>query len=70
MKIRDQNGHKEQGSSRKFFCIQFNLDALLRNSIALDKSVTDKKHRTKVDFVEPQGKKRESTPLPRIDKSI
>ena len=52
------------------FAIQFNLDALLRNSIAQDKSVTDKKHRTRVDFVEPQGKKRDSLPLPRIDNSI
>ena len=42
------------------------LDALLRNSLAQDKSVTDKQPGTRVDFVEPHCKKRESTPLPRM----
>ena len=50
--------------------IQSKLDALLRNSLAQDKSVTDKQPGTRVDFVEPQRKKRESTPLPRTDNNI
>ena len=50
--------------------IQTKLYALLRNSIAQDKSVTDKQPVTRVDYVEPQRKKRESTPLPRVYDSI
>ena len=44
--------------------IQSKLDALLRNSIAQLKLVVVKSFETRVDFVEPQRKKRESTPLP------
>ena len=50
--------------------IQSKLDALLRNSLAQDKSVTDKQPGTRVDFVEPPRKKRETTPLPRTDNNI
>ena len=50
--------------------IQSKLDALLRNFIAKDKLVADKPQGTRVDFVEPQRKKRESTPLTRIATSI
>ena len=46
--------------------IQSKLDALLRNSIAQDKLVADRPQSTRVDFIEPQRNKRESTPLPRI----
>ena len=46
---------------------QSKLDILLRNSIAQDKLVVEKPSGTRVDFVEPQRKKRESTPLTRID---
>ena len=46
--------------------IQSKLVALLRNSIKQVKLVTDKPQGTRVDFLEPQRKKRESTPLPRI----
>ena len=46
------------------------MDALLRNPIAQEKLVAEKPPGTRVDFVEPQRKKRESTPLPRIDSSI
>ena len=46
--------------------IQSKLDALLRNSIAQDKLVADRPQGTKVDFIEPQRNKRESTPLPWI----
>ena len=50
--------------------VQSKLDALLRNSIAQDKFLTDKPQGTRVDFVEPQRKNREATPLPRIATSI
>ena len=50
--------------------IQSKLDALLRNSIAQDKLVADKPQGTRIDFVEPQRKIRESIPLPRIATSI
>ncbi|XP_063725751.1 uncharacterized protein LOC134853671 [Symsagittifera roscoffensis] len=50
--------------------IQYKLDALKRNSIAQDNLVADKPQGPRVDFVEPQRKKRESTPLPRISTSI
>ena len=44
--------------------IQAKLDAILRNSTSQDKSVTDRTQGNRVDFVEPQRNKRESTPLP------
>ena len=44
--------------------IQSKLDAILRNSTSQDKPVTDRTHENRVDFVEPQRNKRESTPLP------
>ena len=50
--------------------IRSKLDALLRISIAQDKLVAKKPQGTRVDFVEPQRKKRESTPLPRSATSI
>ena len=50
--------------------IQSKLDALLRNSIAQKKFVVEKPSGTRVDFVEPQRKKLESTPSARIDKSM
>ena len=50
--------------------IQSILDVLLRNSLVQDKLVADKPSGTGVDFVEPQRKKQESTPLPRIDSSM
>ena len=46
--------------------IQSKLDALLRNSTAQDKLVADRPQGTRVDFIEPQRNKRESTPLPRV----
>ena len=46
--------------------IQSKLDALLRNSTAQEKLVTERPQGTRVDFIEPQRNKRESTPLPRI----
>ena len=48
--------------------IQSKLDAFMRTSVAHDKSAIDKQPR--VDFVEPQRKKRETTSLPRFDNSI
>ena len=50
--------------------IQSKLDTLLRNSTAQDKLVADKQPRTRVDFAEPQRKKRDSIPLPRIDNRL
>ena len=44
--------------------IKSKLDAILRNSISQDKPVTDQTQGNRVDFVEPQRNKRESTPLP------
>ena len=44
--------------------IQIKLDAILRNSTTQDKLVTDRMQGNRVDFVEPQRNKRESTPLP------
>ena len=50
--------------------IQSKLDALLRNSIAQDKLVLGKPSGTRVDFVEPQRKQRECTPLIRFDSTM
>ena len=50
--------------------IQFKLNALLRKSIAQNKSVVEKPSGSRVDFVKPQRKKRESTPLARIDNTM
>ena len=44
--------------------IQAKLDAILRNSTSHDRPVTDRTQSNRVDFVEPQRNKRESTPLP------
>ena len=44
--------------------IQATLDAILRNSTSQDRPVTDRTQGSRVDFVEPQRKKRQSTPLP------
>ena len=44
--------------------IQSKLDAILRNSITIDNLVTNRTQGNRVDFVEPQRNKRESTPLP------
>ena len=46
--------------------IQSKLDTLLRNSTAQERLVTDSPHGTRVDFIEPQRNKGESTPLPRV----
>ena len=44
--------------------IQAKLDAILRNSTSQDKPVKDRTQGNRVDFVEPQQNKWESTPLP------
>ena len=44
--------------------IQAKLDAILRYSTSQDRPVTDRTKGNRVDFVEPQRNKRESTPLP------
>ena len=44
--------------------IQAKLDAISKNSTSQDRPVTDRMQGNKVDYVEPQRNKRESTPLP------
>ena len=44
--------------------IQAKLDAILRNSTSQERPVADRTQGTRVDFVEPQRNKRQSTPLP------
>ena len=44
--------------------IQANLEAILRNSTSQGRPVTDQTQGNRVDFVEPQRNKRQSTPLP------
>ena len=44
--------------------IQANLDAILRNSTSQDRPAADRTQGNRVDFVEPQRSKRQSTPLP------
>ena len=44
--------------------IQAKLDAILRNSTSQDRPAAERTHGNRVDFVEPQRKKRQSTPLP------
>ena len=46
--------------------IQSKLDVFLRNSIAQDKLVAEKPSGTRVDFVEPQRKKRDLHRYPRL----
>ena len=46
--------------------IQSKLNALLRNSTAQVKLVSDRPQGTRVDFIDTQRNKRKSTPLPRI----
>ena len=44
--------------------IQAKLDAILRNSTTQERPAADRTQGTRVDFVEPQRNKRQSTPLP------
>ena len=44
--------------------IQTKLDAILRNSTSQERPAADRTQGTRVDFVEPQRGKRQSTPLP------
>ena len=44
--------------------IQAKLDAILRNSTSQERPAVDRTQGTRVDFVEPQRNKRQSTPLP------
>ena len=63
----DTMGREQAESS---CAIQSKLDALLRNSLAQDNSVVEKPSGTRVDFAEPQRKKRESTPLAWTDSTL
>ena len=53
---------KEQAESSS--AIQTKLDAILRNSTQQDRPAAERTQGNKVDFVEPQRNKRQSTPLP------
>ena len=44
--------------------IQAKLDAILKNSTSQERPAADRMQGTRVDFVEPQRNKRQSTPLP------
>ena len=44
--------------------IQAKLDAILRNSTSQDRPAAERTQGNRVDFVEPQRNKRQSTPLP------
>ena len=44
--------------------IQAKLDAILRNSKSQDRPAAERTQGNRVDFVEPQRNKRQSTPLP------
>ena len=44
--------------------IQTKLDAILRNSTLQDRPAAERTQGNRVDFVEPQRNKRQSTPLP------
>ena len=44
--------------------IQAKLDAILRNSKSQDRPPAERTQGNRVDFVEPQQNKRQSTPLP------
>ena len=57
----DTMSRDQAGSS---CAIQAKLDAILRNSTSQDRPVADRMQGNRVDFVEPQRNKRESTPLP------
>ena len=59
-----------KGQAESSCAIQSKLDALLRKSTAQDKLVVEKPSGTRVDFVEPQRKKREYTLLARTDSTM
>ena len=68
LEIRMDTMSKEQAESSG--TVQSTLDVFLGNFFAHDKLVADKPSGTSVDFVEPQRKKQEYTPLPRIDSTM
>ena len=74
MESRDRMDRMSRDQAESFCAIQSKMDALLRNSIVQEKTVSDKTEKrtgTTVDyFVEPQSKKQVSTPLPQINNSI
>ena len=66
-------GTMSRDQAENLCAIQSKLNALLRNSIAQEKTVADKTEKqpgTRVDCVDPQRKKQECTPLPQIDNSL
>ena len=74
MESRDENGHNEQEPRRNFLChtieVGYTLGKLYcsgENSSRKNRKAIRKKW---VNFLEPQRKKQQSIPLPRIDSSI
>ena len=74
MESRDENEHNEQGPCRTLLCITIEVGCTLEKLYCSgENSKADKAEKqpgTRVDFVEPQRKKQESTSLPRINNSI
>ena len=73
MESRGENGSMSKDQAESSCVKQSKLDALLINSNAQVKTISDKTEKqtgTKVDFVEPQRKKHESTSLPQINNSL
>ena len=52
------------------YAIQAKLDAILRNSTSQDRPAADRTQGNRVDFVEPQRNKRQSTPLPLLRDAV
>ena len=50
--------------------IQAKLDAILRNSTSQDRPAADRTQGNRMDFVEPQRNKRQSTPLPSTQDAV
>ena len=55
---------KSRDQAESSCAIQAKLDAILRNSTPQDRPAADRTQGNRVDFVEPQRNKRQSTPLP------
>ena len=61
---RDSVGTMSRDQADSSCAIQTKLDAILRNSTSQDRPAAERTQGNRVDFVEPQRNKRQSTPLP------
>ena len=57
-------GTMSRDHAESLCAIQAKLDAILRNSTSQDRPAAERTHGNRIDFVEPQRNKRQSTPLP------